>query len=93
MGVCALRLTGNLTNITQANILVDHSSRARITDFSLTTVHPNKVPSCNGSELRGHNTQWTAPEVSEEMGPLTNKADVFSFAMVMVEVSLADAAQ
>ena len=95
MGVCAPRLTNNLTDITitQTNILVDRFGRARIMDFSLTTVHPNQVSNRGVSELRGNNTRWTAPEVSEEIGPLTEKVDVFSFAMLMVEVRFAHVAQ
>ena len=89
MGVCALRPANNLADVPQANILVDRFGCARVTDFSLTTVHPNRVSSCNVSELCDHNTRWTAPEVSEETGPLTKKADVFSFAMLMVEVGFA----
>ena len=38
--------------------------------------------------MRKHNSRWAAPELLDGKGPLTKKADVFSFAMVMVEVSL-----
>lgn len=86
-------LTDNLADTPQTNILVDHFRRARVTDFSLTTLHPNQRSTCSASYLAKGDTRWTAPEVLEEMRPLTEKADVFSFAMVMVEVSSAHVVQ
>lgn len=72
---------------------MDRFGRARVTDFSLATVHPSQGPTYGVSEIRDHNTRWTAPEVLEETGPLTEKADVFSFAMLTIEVSSAHGAQ
>ena len=79
--------TDTPTDITQTNILVDHLGRARIIDFALAAVTENKSPTCGPIDTSNHSTQWTAPEVSKG-GWLTGKADVFSFAMVMIEVSL-----
>ena len=69
------------------NILVDHLGRARITDFALAAVSQDKCSTCGVMKMHKNNTRWTAPEILEETGPLTKKADVFSFAMVMIEVS------
>ena len=92
-GVRALRLTDSLADTMQANILVDDLGRARVTDFSLATIHPSQGPTYGVSEIRDHNPRWTAPEVLEETGSLTEKADVFSFAMLTIEVSSAHGAQ
>ena len=84
----ALWFTDTPTDITQANILVDRLGRARIVDFTLAAVSQDKCSTCGVTEMGDHGTRWTAPEILEETGPLTKKADVFSFAMVMIEVSL-----
>lgn len=68
------------------NILVDQSGRARITDFSLATVDYSQCSTCGVVKIY-NDTRWTAPEVLERTRPLTKEADVFSFAMVVVEVS------
>ena len=34
----------------------------------------------------GHTARWTAPEILNEGEPYSREADVFSFAMVMIEV-------
>jgi len=44
------------------------------------------LDSAQSAELqRGHTARWTAPEVLDEK-PYSKEADVFSFAMVMIEV-------
>ena len=80
-GVRVFRPPGDLTNIKQENIVVDHSGRGRITDFALAESSYNKR-----SKMHDQNARWTAPEVLQEMSPLTKEADVFSFGMVMAEV-------
>ena len=80
-----MRLTDDLADAAQPNILVDRLGRARIMDFALTTVDRDQGPAGDVTEMRNIPTRWTAPEV--ENGPFTKKSDVFSFAMVMVEVS------
>jgi len=35
---------------------------------------------------QGHTARWTAPEILNEEGTFSKEADVFSFAMVMIEV-------
>ena len=69
----------------QSNVLVDDSGHARIADFGLAKVTLNldsiRSPQCQN----GHTPRWTAPEVLNE-GPCSQEADIFSFAMVMIEV-------
>ena len=70
----------------QANILVDHIGRARITDFALARPSCDRGSARRATETRDYYTRWTAPEVLEDMEPPTKEADIFSFSMVMVEV-------
>ena len=71
----------SLINALQPNILVDDSGRPCITDFGLAQDATGEV-----SMADGHSVQWTAPEVLTKRGTPSREADVFSFAMVMVEV-------
>ncbi|KAF9644348.1 kinase-like protein [Thelephora ganbajun] len=68
------------------NILVDSAGHARITDFGLATVTRNLHSIRNASDDQGHTARWTAPEILNEEGTYSKEADVFSFAMVMIEV-------
>ena len=70
----------------QANILVDASGLARLTDFCLATVTQNLDSMRSSSGGPGHTARWTAPEILNEGGTYSKEADVFSFAMVMIEV-------
>jgi serine/threonine protein kinase len=63
--------------------MVDASGRARITDFGLAQ---NQSALEKTHVTVGGTPRWTAPEILEEMGLSSKGADVFSFAMVMVEV-------
>ena len=78
------RFTTILT-LCQLNILVDDSDHARITDFGLATVTQNLDSIRSTQPRRGHTTRWAAPEILDE-GPHSKEADVFAFAMVMIEV-------
>ena len=69
----------------QPNILVDGSDHARIADFGLATVTQNLDSVKSASSQRGHTARWSAPEVLNE-GLYSKEADIFSFAMVMIEV-------
>jgi len=69
----------------QQNILVDDSGHAQITDFGLVTMTESLNPNQSPSAQRGHCLRWSAPEVLLEGKP-NKEADIYSFAMVMVEV-------
>ena len=38
------------------------------------------------SRQHGHSARWAAPEILKEQGAHSKKADIFAFAMVMIEV-------
>ena len=69
----------------QQNILMDDSGNARIADFGFTTVTQNLDSAQSAQCQRGFTPRWTAPEVLDER-PHSKESDVFSFAMVMIEV-------
>jgi hypothetical protein len=64
---------------------VDAAGHARITDVGLATVTDGLVSFQSSSGNQRHVTRWTAPEILNEEGTYSKEADVFSFAMVMVE--------
>ena len=70
----------------QSNILVDDTGRPRITDFGLATVTKNLDSIRSASEDEDNTARWTAPEILNDEGTYSKEADVFSFAMVMIEV-------
>ena len=67
----------------QPNIIVD-SGRARITDFGLATVSKNLA--FKRAFLDDQSVRWTAPEILHAPGTYSKEADVFAFAMVIIEV-------
>ena len=69
----------------QVNVLMDDSGRARITDFGLATVTQNLDSVRTISLQRSNTPRWTAPEVLKG-GRYSKEADIFAFAMVMIEV-------
>jgi hypothetical protein len=64
---------------------VDATGHARIADSGIAAVARNSDSIPDSSDGRRHGTQWTAPEILNEQGTHSKEADVFSFAMVMVE--------
>ena len=69
----------------QQSILVDAASHARITDFGLATIAQSVDTMRRNSDDQDPATRWTAPEILD--GAISSKeSDVFSFAMVMIEV-------
>ena len=70
---------------TQPNVLVDDSGNAFIADFGLALVTKTPDSILNISHQRGHTPLWTAPEILNN-GMHSKEADIFSFAMVMIEV-------
>jgi len=70
----------------KSHILMDVTSHVRITDFGLSTVTRNLDSMQDTSDERGYSVRWTAPEILEGKVIHSKEADVFSFAMVMIEV-------
>lgn len=70
----------------KANILIDEGGHARLTDFGLTSVVRRDTSSLSIQNLGATNaTAWAAPEILQGGGS-TMEGDVFSFAMVVIEV-------
>ena len=69
----------------QPNILIDASGHARITDFDQIPVTAETIFEPTPSSQLLLTSRWAAPEVLNE-GPYSKEADIFSFAMVMIEV-------
>ena len=71
----------------QPSILVDNFGRARITDFGLATVIQNRDSIGSGSDEDGPTARWIAPEtLNDDQGSYGKPADIFAFAMVIIEV-------
>ena len=66
---------------------MDASGNARITDFGLAIVTQDLDSLRGGSGECGDGTRWIAPEILKDRGTYSKEADVFSFAMVTIEVS------
>jgi len=64
---------------------VDGTGRARLADFGLAVVTQSLDSVQSVDVQRGHTARWTAPEVLDEK-PYSKETDIFSFAMVMIEV-------
>jgi len=70
----------------QSNILVDITGHAIITDCGLAVVTQSLDSIRGAPDEHGHSMRWTAPEILADRGKFSKEADVFSFAMVMIEV-------
>ena len=62
---------------------MDDAGRARLTDFGFSTVTPDfgSVPTTEGRAVR-----WAAPEILGSGRPVSKGSDIYSFAMVVIEV-------
>ena len=78
--------TDILTSTDQPNILVDAAGHAMITDCGLAIVTHNLDSIRGAPDERGDSTRWIAPEILDNQGTFSEEADVFSFAMVVIEV-------
>ena len=87
-GVCSRSNTHLAIVLTpgQPNVLVDDSGCPRIADFGLAMVTQNQDSIRSAQGEHAHTARWTAPEILSEQGTYSKETDVFSFAMVMVEV-------
>ena len=70
----------------QLNILVDATGSARITDFGLAMVAQSLESMRKASDDCGNCVRWIAPEILDDRGTYSKEADVFSFAMLTIEV-------
>jgi len=75
-----------LTSTDQPNILVDPTGHAMITDCGLAIVTQNLDSIRGAPDQHGDSARWIAPEILDNRGTFSKEADVFSFAMVMIEV-------
>ena len=87
-GVGALSKSSQVTlpTLGQPNILIKSDGHACLADFGLASiVHGNDsiVP----IDVPGYSARWTAPEILNGAEKSTREADVFSFGMVVMEVS------
>jgi len=78
--------TSALTPTDQPNILVDSTGHAMITDCGLAVVTQNLDSIRGAPDEHGDSTRWIAPEILDNRGAFSKEADVFSFAMVIIEV-------
>ncbi|KAK1298861.1 putative leucine-rich repeat receptor-like protein kinase [Acorus calamus] len=67
-------------NVKSTNVLIDKSGEARVSDFGLSSLLPSAV----GSQLRSNG--YRAPEMSSDGRKATQKADVYAFGVLLLEV-------
>jgi serine/threonine protein kinase len=75
------------------NVLIDKDGNARLTDFGLTSISQgdNSLRSPQDPGM-ANMTTWAAPEILKgEVEAVTKEGDVFTFAMVAVEVCITEA--
>ena len=65
---------------------MDASGNARIADFGLAIVTQDLDSLRRGSDECEDGARWIAPEILDNRGTYSKEADVFSFAMVTIEV-------
>jgi hypothetical protein len=77
-----------MTLILQANILVDQTFHARLTDFGLTAILPDSTldPDAQGSTSRWMSPELFAPETKNYRCRWTKCSDCYAFGMVIYEV-------
>ena len=65
---------------------MDDSGHARIADFGHATLAKDEDSVEGDSDLLGYTPRWTAPEILNGQATDSKESDIFSFAMVMIEV-------
>ena len=65
---------------------MDTAGRAQITDPGLAMVTRNLDSIRNSSDEDEESVRWIAPEILDGRGTYSKEADIFSFAMVTIEV-------
>ena len=70
----------------QANVVVDASGNARITDFGSTRISQDRILPESADDRQGFTFRWAAPEVLRDDSQVTKESDIFSFGMVIIEV-------
>jgi len=78
--------TGILIATGQTNILVDATGYAMITDCGLAMVTQSLDSIRGAPDEHGDSTRWIAPEILDNRGTFSKETDVFSFAMVVIQV-------
>ena len=61
---------------------MDATGRARVTNFGLAMV----AQDLDSVIEHEHGVRWIAPEISDGQGTYSREGDIFSFAMVIIEV-------
>lgn len=65
---------------------MDTTGSAKVTDFGLAIVTQNLDSTRSTLDELGHNARWIAPEILNGRGTYSKEGDIFSFAMVTIEV-------
>ena len=65
---------------------MDAKGCARITDFGLAVVTQDLDSIQSDSDECGGSARWIAPEILDSRGTHSKEGDIFSFAMVTIEV-------
>jgi serine/threonine protein kinase len=68
------------------NVLIDHSGHACLADLGFTSV-VRRATSVLVTTVKGHSPRWAALEVLRTGDRYTREADMFSFGMIVIEVS------
>jgi len=67
------------------SILVDDAGRACLTDFGLATITPDLEPAVSIHEC--YSIRWAAPEILRGEIGVSKETDIYSFGMVVIEVT------